>query len=113
MNKAIEAEIEERTPKGWYGLASPSAWDSIVEELHTGIMKLYPNYEVFQIKEKFGGLRYYCSVDGDPQVEDLIRAAEVQSYKTCQRCGLDARTIEIRGWTETVCTTCEPSSSNG
>jgi hypothetical protein len=84
---AWKLDIAARTAKDWYGLATPAGWNSIVMELHSKIVALYPEYQVFQIKEKFGELRYYCSVDRNDDVKVLIATARAQSVHTCQVCG--------------------------
>lgn len=81
------ADINLRTPPGWYGLASPDGWDHIVKALHEKIKSKFPDYEVYQIKEKFGGLRFYCSVEHDPEVAEWIADAEAASLNTCEKCG--------------------------
>lgn len=39
-----------------------------------------------QVKEKFGGLRFYMSCQTD-EMSALIREAEAASYVTCESCG--------------------------
>lgn len=87
MDPEIEADIAKRTPTGWYGLASPSGWDDLVTEVHTILVAWDPDYEVYQIKEKFGGLRYYCNIPHSSMIHGVIEKAEAESYKTCQHCG--------------------------
>lgn len=87
MDEAVEEDIKARTPKGWYGLATPKGWDELVAEVHD-ILKMYdPDYEVHQIKEKFGGLRYYCTIPHNSLIIGVIEKAEAESYKICQNCG--------------------------
>lgn len=46
--------------------------------------------EATQVKEKYGGLRFY--VNGyTPEVSKLIKFAEHQSYRTCEICGSPGR----------------------
>ena len=40
-----------------------------------------------QVKEKFGGLRFYID-NGSEAIQDLIEAAETESLCTCEDCGL-------------------------
>jgi len=45
-----------------------------------------PHFQVQQVKEKFGGLRFY--IGGAPRViHDMIRDAEFRSYFICEHCG--------------------------
>ena len=59
-----------------------------------------------QVKEKFGGLRFYIS-GGDDRVWDLIAWAESLSYHVCQDCST-MRTARLRnhGWMVTLCDAC-------
>lgn len=100
------ADLRRRTPKGWYGLDAPKGWYPLIERLHAAIVERFPDYEVHQIKEKFGTLRYYCSVDGNDEVFALITAAEAESARTCQKCGAEATTNNTGGWYATLCVSC-------
>lgn len=54
-----------------------------------------------QVKEKFGGLRFY--VDGGDEVSNrLISFAESLSVKTCEVCGAPGRQRD-GGWIKTLC----------
>jgi hypothetical protein len=43
-------------------------------------------FEVLQVKEKFGGLRFYASYNNET-ISTLIEAAAVESFYTCEACG--------------------------
>ena len=73
-------------------------------------------FRVLQVKEKFGGLRYYVE-GGDKAIESFIRFAERSSYKICEDCGQggdytkeykENRVITDNpcGWTFTKCVVC-------
>ena len=71
-------KILDRIPERWgKGIYAPAEWFPILVELDRDIAKLHPEYAVHQVKEKFGGLRYYTDHDGCPEVDDLIRKAEI------------------------------------
>jgi hypothetical protein len=38
---------------------TPEDWFPFVIKCHEELLAIDPNYKIFQIKEKFGGLRYY------------------------------------------------------
>ena len=57
-----------------------------------------------QVKEKFGGLRFYMTC-GTDEVYDLIGEAEALSYKTCEECG-DTGSEKPTGWVRTLCDAC-------
>jgi hypothetical protein len=57
-----------------------------------------------QVKEKFGGLRFYMT-SGSDEIYDLINKAEVLSRKTCEECGQPGE--EGAGsWIRTLCESC-------
>ena len=63
------------------------------EKLYTPLLQLCNllNIEVTQVKEKFGGMRFYVGEVPPEQadmVDALISAIEAQSYKTCETCGI-------------------------
>lgn len=84
-----------------------SGWLPLLEDLHENLVVIDPDYKILQIKEKFGGLRYYaqCTKPCSEQFFALIHDAESQSYKICETCG--AKTGRLarseRGWVKTVC----------
>lgn len=91
-------------------------WQPIIEKLHAALLELSPDYEVLQIKEKFGGLRYYIDFAvpfASPeakQMQLLLADAEEQSFRVCEDCGTeDGVTVEGR-WVRTLCGPCRTSA---
>lgn len=56
-----------------------------------------------QVKEKFGGLRFYYD-GGDDIVSGMVRMAESMSYRTCEECGAPGMSNSY-GWISTLCDT--------
>jgi len=56
-----------------------------------------------QVKEKFGGLRFYYE-GGDDTVDGMVRMAESWASNTCEQCGQPGRT-RGHGWIYTSCDT--------
>lgn len=81
---------------GWYG---------IVSRLVDDLLALGWDGSVLQVKEKFGGLRFYIG-GGSDTVHDRILAAEEESYKTCEECGGPGILREERFWRLTLCEGC-------
>lgn len=105
----------------------PEGWFDIVDALCRSISAaLDPasadTFKVWQIKEKFGALRFYSSfVDADgaqsagegrqtvgrpvliKTVRALVLEAERQSSVTCARCGEAGTRREFGGWVVTLC----------
>ena len=68
--------------------------------------KLPPDTYIFQIKEKFGGLRFY--VDGTTELLDFIDEMEAKSLTICEKCGKPGKPRE-GGWILTLCDECNKS----
>jgi hypothetical protein len=64
-------------------------------------------FYVFQIKEKFGTLRFYWYGDVSPEtkskIDEAIALAEARSACTCETCGEPGRLHQISGWYKTAC----------
>jgi len=60
-----------------------------------------PQVEVNQIKEKFGGLRFYYS-GGDEQISGMVRMAESWADTACEECGAIGKR-RSGGWIRTLC----------
>ena len=54
-----------------------------------------------QVKEKFGGLRFYVQAATDKHY-NFISFAESMSYRTCEDCGAPGKTY-TDGWHRTLC----------
>ena len=79
---------------GWYGL---------IKDLINELIELGWDKEIHQVKEKFGGLRFYVgSVDDAMQL--VIRKYENRSYETCEVCGVPGQR-RPGGWVATLCDT--------
>ena len=102
QDKIIPQEWECGT--GWYNLYQP-----IVDEINS-INESLPEEEkirIYQIKEKFGGLRIYVS-HSNPFLDAKIEEAENRSYKTCEQCGAtnDTGLLYVGGWIYNCCRDC-------
>jgi len=60
-----------------------------------------PDVVVAQIKEKFGGLRFYYD-GGDDVVDGMVRMAESWAGQTCEECGKPGKSRN-GGWIKTLC----------
>lgn len=68
--------------------------------------KVYPcEVNIGQVKEKFGGLRFYYD-GGDKDIAGMVYFAECLSFKTCQNCGKEG-CVQQKGWWITLCDDCK------
>ena len=77
--------------KGWHPLVLP-----LIEQCEAEDVK------VFQVKEKFGGLRFYTDGNTSEKLNHAIDSAEVACAKTCEECGAPG-TLRTGGWLKTLC----------
>lgn len=98
-------------PKGGYAGCS-DGWIDILDTLLSKIRVLVTDGnatqpKVLQIKEKFGGLRFYYDFSeeeytGADLVDKLVREAEKTASKTCEFCGKPG-SLRSGGWLKTLC----------
>lgn len=58
-----------------------------------------------QVKEKFGGLRFYMDRQSEKWT-DWIKEAEAESLETCEWCSAPGTLYERRGYMQTMCDLC-------
>jgi hypothetical protein len=98
-----------RRPPSHFGFEADDGWFRIIYELSAkleDLIKRIPagereEFYAAQVKEKFGGLRFYMNAETD-EMSSVIREAEVQSTVTCEVCGQPGR-LRGRGWVKTLC----------
>jgi len=81
-------------------------WHPLIQELETKLNELDPEFTLQQVKEKFGGLRYYASCKSEVFTEfhRLIQEAEGKSFGICEECGDPGEPNSGRfGWMKTLC----------
>jgi hypothetical protein len=113
--ESFSKRMEETFPKmfenKYGGFAVGKGWYPILEALCANIQshidwrnretETVPQVVVEQIKEKFGGLRFYYQ-GGDEQVHGMVRMAEAWAENCCEECCAPG----IRrngGWIRTLC----------
>jgi hypothetical protein len=116
--EAFVKRLEETYPKmfsqPYGGIAVSQGWWPIIETLCANIQShtdwwnknretrpVVEQVVVEQIKEKFGGLRFYYS-GGDDNVAGMVRMAEAWANVACEECGA-AGTRRSGGWIRTLC----------
>ncbi len=77
-------------------------WLPLVQELIEKLIKAGWDKEIKQVKEKFGGLRFYTGA-GNEEIWKIIQWAENESYKICETCGSREDVSQTKGWITTLC----------
>jgi hypothetical protein len=123
MKKELELKLVKKYPKLFkeyggdprqtcmhWGFSHGDGWYDIIDELSA---KLEPfGVVAAQVKEKFGGLRFYLDYPKHLSDEDLEKVREIKnvyeskSYETCEGCG-EPGERRTGGWLRTLCDDCE------
>lgn len=83
--------------KGWKKII-----DSLLEDLDQPDMEW--DCRITQVKEKFGGLRFYIGAASEAVWKRISQACQ-ESYKTCMVCG-EPGELRESGWWTTQCDAC-------
>lgn len=75
----------------------PDGWVGIIERLHENLVLVAPEYRITQVKEKFGGLRFYTNIGYDPDgiASMIIQHYERESEVTCDVCGERGKIVDV------------------
>jgi len=112
---AFAKQMEDRFPKmfaePYGGFCCGEGWWPILEALCGQIQhhidwknktsEVVAQVTVGQIKEKFGGLRFYYN-GGDDAIDGMVRMAESWAARSCETCGNRA-TKQTTGWIKNLC----------
>jgi hypothetical protein len=77
-------------------------WFPLIKSLIEDLIALGWNKQVCQVKEKFGGLRFYIN-NGSDEIFDRIRKAEDDSLNICEKTGKPGYLRNDNGWLVTLC----------
>jgi hypothetical protein len=110
----LEAKYPLMFSRPYGGVAVGAGWWPIIEVLCANIQshtewwnanrKERPVVEqvvIEQIKEKFGGLRFYYQ-GGDDTIAGMVRMAEAWADRSCEQCGKPGKQ-RGGGWVQTLC----------
>lgn len=95
---------------GWYWLIDNlcnTIQNYIDQNQHLNISQVVAT----QVKEKFGGLRFYIN-GGDEHIDGIIWLAESLSYHICEKCGSTKDVSQTEGWVYTECPDCKFKREN-
>mgnify|MGYP007004401002 CR=1 FL=1 len=82
--------------------AVDTGWFPLIKDLIDDLIELGWDKQVCQVKEKFGGLRFYINYGSD-EIFKRISESENLSYKTCETCGQVGELRTDIGWYTTLC----------
>ncbi len=97
---------------GWYKILDMLCYQLQFNTDHNN----YPQVEATQVKEKYGGLRFYYTaipqkddkwVEGHyGAIDGIVSFAEYLSEETCEICGTMENVSQTKGWITTLCENC-------
>lgn len=115
-------DVLGRIPDGWgRWIQCDRGWYDLIARTNAKLRYLHADYVVYQVKEKFGTLRYYwelpeASAKAEPLISimhDVVDQAERRSASICERCGRHASgTRNHHGFYFTACFDCVPSDGD-
>jgi len=129
MNEMLK--VTDNSVEPWREIGSdwaeglPAGWQGILKQLNTGLVILKRRdpefqFEIGQLKEKFGALRIYYSFShktDDTKLKDLLSSlvdwAEWISAHTCNVCGEIATKQSRGGWVAPWCDKCWEENRSG
>ena len=109
MNE-LQLEIEELkkkiVPEYWKSIDVDEGWYQLIVDCDKELTAIDPNYQIFQVKQKFGGLRYYVQPsqsDTLKAINEVISKYEAIAAKTCEATGKPGVLMKsIGGWYKTL-----------
>ena len=124
MREDLEDQFFERFPKlfpngkdvdpkislMYYGFGCRDGWFKLIWELCEDIEEIIEDegpedFFVVQVKQKFGGLRFYTS-EPNNKIYELITIAENDSVSICEDCGEFGTLRRGQGLLRTACDSC-------
>ena len=123
MDKKLQDKLYQKYPKIFqdrkkpirescmpWGLECGNGWYKILDIL-CGLLQWdtdknkYPQVVASQVKEKYGGLRFYTNGENEQQ-SGMIKFACALSEHTCEECGSMEDVQQTEGWIATKCGQC-------
>lgn len=110
MEQDLYSYYKEKYPqnfaddKNFCGFDCGNGWKKLLDNIFKVLGET--DCKVQQVKEKFGGLRFYVDKE-TPALGDVIKIAEMESYKVCEICGSKKNVTTEGSWLKTLCSDCK------
>lgn len=102
----LEIEAIRKRMVSSHTIECGQGWYPIIIACHKELVAIDPDYEIVQIKEKFGGLRYYYSSNHHRKKEmfDIEMKYETLSFSVCEETGKPGVRMKMksRNWFKTL-----------
>jgi hypothetical protein len=96
----LQPVLERINPEYGVNIYCDEGWWNLIALCDKELALIDPLYTVFQIKEKFGGLRYYYNPSNPSQrdkMDTVVRKYEKVCSMTCEKTGKHGY-LMINGW---------------
>jgi hypothetical protein len=103
----IQAIKEKISPEYMQVIQVDEGWHQLVVDCDRELSLFDPHYKIIQVKEKFGGLRYYIKPSAtcyeQRRLSDILLKYEEIAAKTCEATGKPGVLMKsIGGWYKTL-----------
>lgn len=116
-------DIMNRIPIGWgRWISCDKGWYKLLADTNRKMKLMWPQYEIHQVKEKFGILLFYWGINSEDEnwqamnddacntvyeiMHDIAKQAEHRSAYICETCGGYGKTRDRNHWYKTLCAPC-------
>ena len=103
---AIKGDIFRNFGDKWIKhIDCDDGWLDLIADCHSELLAIDPNYTVFQIKQKFGTLRYYAEPSQEKftkKFRAVISKYEKLSSQVCETSGAKGVLMKKGGWYKTL-----------
>ena len=121
MNSKLTKKLDDKYPKMFNGIdvECPDTWYKIIDRMCLCLQRNidvnnFPPIEFHQIKEKFGTLRVYYTIDVtnydnefiEGYINGFIQAHSLMTEDICIECGTNQNITRTSGWIRYICKDC-------
>lgn len=105
VGKVDLSSVLDRFEFGWPKMIDcGQGWHGIIHDIDKELSSIDPDYTIQQIKEKFGGLRYYFNTKTEHwrAMNDVVARYEQAAWSTCEISGEPGVLMVKQGWHRTL-----------
>lgn len=103
--KELHPVLDRIDPTFGRSIDCDAGWWPLIEEMHQEISEIDPDYRIYQVKQKFGGLRFYYA-SSNPLLSATIRQVvdkyEQLSFTICEKTGKAGQLMKKGGRYQTL-----------
>jgi hypothetical protein len=101
---SMEQILQKFSPGYPHRIECGPGWHPLIISIHQEIEKIDPDYTILQIKEKYGGLRFYYATNSrrHNQIDRKVHYYEDKSYEVCEITGRPGKLMKKDGIYKTL-----------